>query len=89
MASIKDCKGEWFQIWTEDKECIVETMWRNLEADITAGYDPLGNIVRKQLDAINDYREEMDNRILSFYKMTDEEVDRWCFYDLKRRGAIA
>lgn len=89
MARIMDRKDEWFEIWTQDKESIIDCMVRNMTADLNAGYDYFGKSIREQVEMIAEYKAEYDAQMSEFWKMTEEQVDRWCFYDLKKRGAIA
>ena len=88
MARITDRKGEWFEIWYEDKTSVIDTMVRNMTADLEAGYNYFGNSIKRQQTMINEYKEDFDEQMDWFKTKSDEEVDRWCFYDLKKRGAI-
>ena len=88
MTRISDKRGEWFNIWFEDKKCILSTMRQNMADDIAAGYDPNGHCIRKQRVDIEEYEIKMGLEIDMFKTMEDNAVDRWCFYDLKKRGAI-
>ena len=60
MARISVCSPEWFHIWYEDKAGILDTMIRNLASDLSVGYNPLGNSVRKQRADIESYKAQMD-----------------------------
>lgn len=86
---ITDHKGEWFNIWMEDKESMISIMIDNMISDIDAGYDPDGHSIRRQVVDIEEYQIEYDHQMNRFKYMEDNAVDRWCFYDLKKRGAIA
>ena len=88
MSKYTDNKGEWFDMWLMDKRSIIAVMYSNLNADLEAGYNPLGNSITKQRATIDAYINEVDTHLDSFYHMTEEETDRWCFYDMKKRGAI-
>ena len=79
---------KWFEIWFEDKNNILECMVRNMQADLNAGYNPLGNSIKSQFAEIESYRKAIDAKLDEFSKMEDKAVNRWCYYDLKRRGAI-
>ena len=59
MPKISD-RDDWFGIWYADKSAMLETMARNLHAEIDR-----------------------------FGSMEEKSVNRWCFYDLLKRGAIA
>lgn len=88
MTRISDYKGEWFNMWYEDKKSILSTMIQNMVDDLSAGYDLMGNCIKRQQKEIDAYRIQMENEIDMFKTMEDNAVDRWCFYDMKKRGAI-
>ncbi len=79
---------KYFEIWFEDKKAMIETMRRNLNADLEAGYDPNGYNIRKQRVDIETYEREFDRQMDAFKTMEDTKVNRWCYYDLKKRGVI-
>ena len=81
-------KENWFEIWVDDKENIVDTMVRNMRADLDAGYDYFGDCIRKQREAIDAYKKAFDDQLMAFADMDDAKRNRWCYYDLLRRGAI-
>ena len=82
-------KENWFEIWFQDKQSILETMIRNMAADLDAGYDFFGNCIRRQKEEIEKYKITFDAQMDLFKSMDDTAVARWCYYDLKKRGAIA
>lgn len=79
---------KWFEIWFEDMQSLINTMTRNMQADLDAGYDPNGRRILTQKLAILDKQERFEKRLDDFQSMEDAKVNRWCYYDLKRRGAI-
>lgn len=79
---------KWFEIWFEDMEMIINTMVRNLQADLNAGYNPTGYLISKQRIDIEEKRRYLDLQLERFKGMEDNKVNRWCYYDLKKRGAI-
>ena len=87
MARISD-RNDWFEIWCEDKESIIETMVKNMASDLEHGYDYFGKSIREQKEMIECYKSEYDRQLMDFADMDEKKVNRWCFYDLKRRGAI-
>lgn len=87
MARVTD-SNEWFEIWFADKNSMIDTMYRNMAADISAGYQPQGACIQRQLADIDEYRKEFETQMSEFWKMTEAEVNRWCFYDMKKRGVI-
>ena len=89
MAARITDRDNWFQIWFEDRESILNTMVRNMAADLEAGYNYFGQSITKQRQEIQRYKEETDNTLDSFKDMDEKAVNRWCFYELKKHGAIA
>ena len=80
---------KYFEIWFDDKKSMMETMRRNMQADLDAGYNPTGYCICKQVVELEDYEREFDRQMDAFKNMEDAKVDRWCYYDLKKRGVIA
>ena len=81
-------RDDWFEVWQDDKESIIETMIKNMASDLNHGYDYFGKSIVEQRRAIEAYRKEIDDTFDLFKTMDEKEVNRWCFYDLKKRGAI-
>ena len=79
---------KWFLIWYADKESILSTMVRNMTADLECGYDYFGNCITRQREEIAAYKEKFDAEVMSFAEKSDAERNKWCYYDLLRRGAI-
>lgn len=86
-AKITD-RTDWFDIWFGDKQSMIDTMVKNMAADLDAGYNYFGQCIRNQQEAIAAYKAEFDKDMDMFKYMEEREVNRWCFYDLKKRGAI-
>ena len=57
-------------------------------ADISAGYSYLGNCIQKQKQELDEFKAEFETQLMSFADMEDGKRNRWCYYDLLRRGAI-
>lgn len=87
MAKINE-RDDWFEIWFEDKETMLNTMVKNMRADLDAGYNYFGNSIQKQVREIDEYKLNFDAQVDEFKYMEDKAVQRWCYYDLKKRGAI-
>lgn len=86
-SRVTDSK-EWFDIWFEDKKSIIAIMYSNMASDLSHGYDYFGKSIQTQKDEIARYESQFEKELDSFKSMSDEEVNRWCFYDMKKRGAI-
>ena len=81
-------RDDWFSVWQDYKESILQTMINNMASDLNAGYDYFGKSIVEQRKTIEAYKKEIDDTFDLFKTMEDKEVNRWCFYDLKKRGAI-
>ena len=79
---------DWFEMWHLDKEVILNTMVRNMTADLECGYDYFGKSITEQRDAIEEYKAQFDDELMSFAEKTDEQRNKWCYYDMLRRGVI-
>ena len=88
MARITD-RNDWFDVWFEDRESILNTMIRNMTSDLNAGYDYSGQNITKQKKEIAEYKVQTDKTLDMFKDMDEKAVNRWCFYELKKHGAIA
>lgn len=82
-------KMNWFELWMQDKESIYNTMKRNMQADLEAGYDPNGAAITTQRNMIADYMRDIVERVDFFVNLPNQSaVNRWCYNDMKRRGII-
>lgn len=81
-------RDDWFDLWHDDKQSILDTMVKNMVSDLDAGYNYFGNSISKQRVEISKYKEQFESETMSLYAMTADEANRWCFYDMLRRGAI-
>lgn len=88
MAARITDRNDWFEIWFEDRESILNTMMRNMGADLEAGYNYFGQSIIKQRQEIQKYKDETDHTLDMFKDMDEKAVNRWCFYELKKHGAI-
>jgi uncharacterized protein (DUF2252 family) len=87
MAKVTD-SNDWFELWFADKQSLLSTMVQNMAADLKAGYNYFGNSIQKQVADIDAYKAQFDKQMDEFKFMENQAVNRWCFYDLKKRGAI-
>lgn len=88
MARERICDRNYITMWIEDKKSILETMIRNMNADLAAGYDPNGKSITEQQTTIRRYEFDMNEQINAFANMDEVKANRWCYYDLVNRGAI-
>ena len=80
--------AEWYNIWIDDKKAMIETMVKNMAADLNAGYSYFGNSIQEQKRKLEAYEKEYHEQLMAFATMKDGEVDRWCYFDILRRGVI-
>ena len=45
--------------------------------------------ITRQKQEIAEYKAQTDKTLDMFKDMDEKEVNRWCFYELKKHGAIA
>ena len=89
MASSRvNDRDDWFDIWFEDKKAMLTTMVKNMASDLDNGYDYFGNCIRNQRESIERYQDQFNDEMDSFKAMDEKQVNRWCFYDMKKRGVI-
>lgn len=87
MARINE-RDDWFELWFVDKHGMLDTMARNMAADLSAGYSYFGNSIKRQREEIEAYKAQFDAEMDTFKNMDEKSVARWCFYDMKKRGVI-
>lgn len=88
MARLTKWSDEWFEIWYQDKQSILDTMVRNMVADLECGYDYFGNCITRQREEIAEYKAKFDAEVMGFAEKSDTERNKWCYYDMLRRGVI-
>lgn len=77
---------DYVEMWISDKQSIISIMISNMNDDINAGYNPTGNIIKRELEEISAYREKYDAEILALADRKNPNY--WCYLDMVRRGAI-
>ena len=85
---MKTTAENWFDVWYDDKESMLATMVRNMTADLAAGYNYFGESIRRQREQIDAYKADFDRQLMEFADMDNAKRNRWCYYDMLRRGAI-
>lgn len=79
----------WFELWYEDEKAINQTMIKNCLADIHAGYNIHGNCIMNQWQAISNHAKHINDTLDMFTEFNNsEKINRWCYYDLLKRGVI-
>ena len=80
--------AEWIEMWNDDKRSVVATMYRNLTADIEAGYDFFGHSVYQEHAAITEYAAKWERQIAELARLDTDAKGRRCFEWLRDCGAI-
>ena len=81
-------KMDWFEIWVADKKNILETMARNMASDLEAGYDYYGKSIQTQIKEMDEYKAKFDADLDKVAEMDDNKVQKWCYIQLLKAGAI-
>lgn len=88
MSRVTDRK-DWKDIWEKDKISMIKTMRRNLASDIVNGdYDLLSLLIQKQIVQIKEYEYNFIQAKGYLRAMDEYSQNKWCYYDLKKRGVI-
>lgn len=80
---------DWYEIWCADKESVLDTMVRNMASDLECGYNYFGNAIKRQREAIEEYKKSYNDALDMLATMDTPAILRWCYFDLKKRGAIS
>lgn len=89
FTDIKYMDTTWFEIWKSDKFIMLETMLHNIHADLECGYNYFGHTVQNQLKSIKAFQDEFNKTLDMFIKFNDDsKIERYCYYDLIKRGVI-
>ncbi len=76
MARITD-SNDWFGIWFEDKKSIINTMIKNMAADLDAGYNYFGTCIRKQQENIETYKAKFDEEMVFSSSFLSKDYTRF------------
>ena len=79
---------DWFELFCADKQNILNTMARNMAADLEAGYDYFGKSIQQQIKDIEEYKKAFDAELDKIAEMEPSRVNHYCYVKLKRSGAI-
>ena len=79
----------WWRMYLADRRSILETMRANLASDLMAGYDPDGEIVKRQRKAIDEYAADLRKRLYDMLFWPYDAKEEWCYFDLLERGVIS
>lgn len=80
---------DYFKIWLDYEKSILDTMVENMVFNLEAGYDYFGTSIEKQKAEIENYKHQVDDQLEIMAKFShDPKINKWCYMDLIRRGAI-
>lgn len=80
---------DYITMWVEDYESLIETAIRNMQSDLDAGYNPKGQSIAWDRECIEELKTRRDAGIEKIAQFeSDRKANRWCYLDMKRRGAI-
>ena len=93
MTKISDIKyidsfETWFEFWYSDKKAIITCMFHNMQSDIDAGYNPMGDCIKRQLSDISNYEYSINEQLDKFVSMDEKQIEKYCYFDLLKRGVI-
>lgn len=81
-------KNDWFEIWKEDRESMLNTMVRNMASDLENGYNYWGQSITKQRADIDRFKAEYEADLDRLGDMEPNKVQHWCHMRLVKLGAI-
>lgn len=79
---------DYFIMWCEDKQSIMETMARNMAADLDAGYKFFGDSIQRQIRELNAYRDAYNAELDKIAELDPSRVNHYCYVKLVKAGAI-
>lgn len=85
---MKNDQTDWFEMFCEDKKNILNTMARNMAADLEAGYDFFGKSIQQQIKDMDEYKKAFDAELDKIAEMEPSRVQHYCYVKLKKAGAI-
>ena len=85
---MKNDHTDWFEMFCEDKKNILNTMARNMAADLEAGYDYFGKSIQQQIKDMEEYKKAFDAELDKIAEMEPSRVNHYCYVKLKKSGAI-
>lgn len=60
MSDLHPDYDSWFDCWYSDKKDMLNIMYHNMMSDLDAGYNPLGDCIKRQKQMISDYEKGME-----------------------------
>ena len=81
-------KQDWFKIWKEDRESMLNTMIRNMASDLENGYDYWGKSITQQREMIEEFKCNYEAELDKIGEMDENKVQHWCYIRLIKLGAI-
>ena len=80
---------DYVQLWHDDKQSMLATMYTNLASDLRNGYNPFGKSALTQKAYIAAYENEYAVQSKALLAKDEKAARKWAYHDLRRRGVIA
>jgi len=81
-------RNDWFELWREDRQSMLNTMIRNMQSDLENGYDYFGKSITEQREAIDEFKRSFDADMDKIGEMDENKIQHWCYVRLLKLGAI-
>lgn len=81
-------KTNWIDLWFDHQRAVIDTMCRNMKADLKAGYHTESTIIREQERDIAERQARFEQEADRLKGMSDGAAKHWCYIDLKKNGVI-
>lgn len=81
-------KINWIDLWFDNERAVIDTMCRNMKADLDAGYDPAGTIIQEQARDLEQREESFKQEAERLKDMSEGAAKHWCYINLKKNGVI-
>lgn len=82
-------KCDWFEMWREDRESMLNTMIKNMRSDLDNGYDYFGKSITQQRADIERFKADYEADMDMLGLMDEKKIQHWCYVRLLKLGAIA
>lgn len=81
---------DYIELWIDDYNSLIDCAVRNMQSDLAAGYNPHGKSIAADIECIREITARRDAGIEHIADFADDrKASRWCYLDMKRRGAIS
>lgn len=78
----------YIDMWFTYERSVIDTMCRNMKADLDAGYHAESTIIREQERDIAERQAQFEQEADMLREKSVNAANHWCYIDLKKRGVI-